>query len=135
MATLQQAKERFEQAGLTMGNRYIEGAQGKGSEWASQAVARKANWVQGVQQAVNKDSYSSGIREAGAAAYDRGVEQKGETNWSSGMQIGSAKYESKVSKFASLWSQKLPTPRGVAGSPENRKRIDENIARFQNAAK
>ncbi len=132
--SVQEAAQRLSDAGVRLSDRYAKGATGKGSKWASGAGGAEANYVQGVQEGIAKKRFSAGVAAAGPSAYDQGVQLKGVNNWGSGMQVAGDKYVRKTQKFASLWTQPLSTPRGARRSPNNVKRITENIARFQAAA-
>lgn len=131
--TVQEAAQRLAEAGIRLSDRYQRGASGKGGRWQSATAAAEGNYQQGVTEAIGKKTFSKGVAEAGASAYDQGVSTKGVLNWPTGMQLSGDKYARKVGKFAALWNQPLATPHGSRRSPANRKRIDENIDRFVRA--
>lgn len=130
----QDAASRLEQAGFNNQDRYQKGVSGKGSLWSSRTSAAEANWNTGIQEAVAKKKFTKGVAEAGPAGYDQGVTQKGVANWPTGMQQAGGKYQKKVAKFQPLWDQALPTPRANKRSPQNQKRIQENMDRFVRTA-
>jgi len=129
-----EAAARLSAAGSASQDRYQKGTAGKGNAWLSGASASEANYQAGVQAAIGKKKFSSGVQRAGATAYDQGVQNKGALNWSTGMQFASTNYQKGVQKVASLWNQPLSTPRGPKGSPNNLKRMTDNVQRFQQAA-
>lgn len=132
--SLQEAANRLRDAGIRLGERYRQGATGKGGRWLQGASAAQTNYDQGVQQAIATKSFSKGVQGAGASAYDSGVQNKGVLNWGTGMQVGGEKYVRKTQKFAALWNTPLSTPRGPRRSPANLTRMSENVKRFQQAA-
>ena len=132
--TASEAASRLEQAGFANQDRYQKGVSGKGSLWSSRTSASEANWQAGVQEAIAKKKFARGVTEAGPSGYDQGVTQKGVANWPTGMQQAGTKYQKKVAKFQPLWDQALPTPKGNRRSPQNLKRIQDNIDRFVRAA-
>lgn len=132
--TVQEAATRLSGAGFANADRYTRGTSGKGSRWAQKTGAAGANYQEGVQRALAEKRFDKGVAAAGPSAYDTGVQQKGAQNWPAGMQLGGDKYARKVAKFAPLWNQELPTPRGSKRSPNNLKRMQENVDRFQKAA-
>lgn len=132
--TVQEAAQRLGQAGFANADRYQRGASGKGSKWAQRAGAAGANYQEGIQRALSEKKFDKGIAAAGPSAYDSGVSTKGVQNWAPGMQLGADKYARKTAKFAPLWNQELPTARGAKRSPNNLKRMQENVDRFQKAA-
>lgn len=130
----QEAAKRLEQAGFNNQDRYQKGVSGKGSLWASRTSASEGNYVQGIQESITKKKFAKGVAEAGASGYEQGVTSKGVANWPTGMQQSGEKYSKKIAKFQPLWDQTLPTPKGNRRSPQNMKRIQENMDRFVRTA-
>lgn len=131
--TVQEAADRLADSGLRLRDRYERGTAGKGGRWVGQAAAAAKNFKDGMSEFLAKGDLGKAMQEAGAGAYDEGVRNKGVLNWPTGMSAGAPKYVRKTGKFAALWNQPLPTPKGTRRSPANRKRIDENIDRFTKA--
>ena len=129
-----EAAARLTQSGFNTQDRYQKGVSGKGSVWASRTGASEANWQAGVQEAISKKKFARGVSEAGASGYEQGVTSKGVANWPTGMQQAGDKYQKKIAKFQPLWDQSLPTPRGARRSPNNMKRIQDNMDRFVRTA-
>ena len=130
MADINQAMQRFEEAGISRTDRYQTGVQGKGQKWAASKARAKSNYVPAMQEALSKNSYEKGLDKADASDYDQGVQGKGVANWGVGMQAGASKYQQGVQKYANLWDQNLPTERGPRRSAANLKRMTENVQRF-----
>lgn len=131
--TLAEAAQRLTEAGTRLSDRYGRGTQGKGQRWASGAAGSEANWAAGVQDAIGKKSFSRGVSDAGAGSYEAGVSRKGVLNWPTGMQMAGDEYTRKTQKFAALWNQPLPTPRGTRRSAANKQRMAQNVDRFEKA--
>ena len=125
-----EAGQRLGEAGFANSARYARGTQGKGGRWVGSASQAEANFKTGMAEFLAKGSLSRSMSEAGAASYDAGVQAKGIQNWGPGMNLGRAKYEKNVQKFASLWNAPLSTPRGAKRSPQNANRMTENMNRF-----
>lgn len=132
--SLEEAARRLESAGTNFADRYETGTRGKGGAWLERAAASTPNYEAGVKRAITEKKFEKGIREAGAEAYESGVRAKGVMNWPTGMSVAGDKYKRKVAKFARLWGEALPTPRGARRSPANLKRMQENVERFIRAA-
>lgn len=130
MVDINEAKRRFEEAGISRSDRYEVGVQGKGNAWAASKARAKSNYVPAMQEALQKNSYEKGLDKADASDYDQGVQTKGVANWGVGMQAGSDKYQQNTQKYANLWGQSLPTARGPRRSANNLKRMTENVQRF-----
>lgn len=131
--SVQEAADRLADAGLRLRDRYERGTAGKGGRWVGAAAVASKNFKDGMSEFLAKGDLGKAMQEAGGGAYDEGVRNKGVLNWPTGMAAGAAKYTRKVGKFAALWNQPLPTPKGAKRSPNNIKRISENIDRFQKA--
>lgn len=129
-----EAASRLSAAGFNNQDRYQKGTSGKGTLWASRTGAAEANYNAGVQEAISKKKFAKGVQETGSAGYDTGVSTKGVANWPTGMQLAGDKYQRKIAKFQPLWDQTLPTPRAQRRSPQNMKRIQDNIDRFVRVA-
>jgi len=131
----QEAARRLAGAGFTFADRYAQGVEGKGDEWQRGAAGSVANYAAGIQKALAEKAFERGVQRASANRYNEGVRTKGVNNWPSGMQLAESRYVEGVQPFTGLWDQTLPTPRGPKGSPNNLKRMSENVARFQQAKK
>lgn len=129
-----EAASRLEQSGFNNQDRYSKGVSGKGSLWASRTSASETSWQAGVQDAIAKKKFSKGVSDSGPSGYEQAVTSKGVQNWPTGMQQAGSKYQKKIAKFQPLWDQSLPTPRSNKRSPQNLKRIQDNIDRFVRAS-
>lgn len=134
MTDINQAQERFADAGFSRASRYEQGTEGKGSKWNASKGRAKSNYTPAMQEALQKDAYGKGLEQADADDYDRGVREKGVNNWPTGMQASASKYGERVQKFVPLWNQDLPTAAGPRRSAANLKRMTENVQRFITAA-
>lgn len=132
--SIQDARQRFEDAGFQRADRYEQGVEGKGAAWAAAKSRAKTNFAPAMQEVLSKNLYDTGLDQADAGDYDRGVRDKGIANWGTGLQAGGTKWEKRVGKFVSLWDQALPTAAGPKRSSNNLKRMTENVQRFVTAA-
>ena len=132
--TAQEASQRLAESTSVGSSRYQRGTQGKGGKWVAAASQAGANFKTGMAEFLAKGDLGKAMQEAGGAAYDTGVSQKGVGNYATGVAIGAPKYAAKVQKFAALWNQPLATPRGAKRSAGNLQRMTENARRFQTAA-
>src|SRR3972149_5717934 len=102
MASLEMAKARFADAGISRSDRYEQGTKGKGAKWAGTKERAKTNWVPAMQEALAKKTYDKGLDGADASTYDRGVADKGVANWPTGMQASGEKFAKGVQPFVTL---------------------------------
>ncbi len=128
--SLEQAKQRFSEAGFSRSDRYAQGTEGKGQSWNAAKARAKSNYVPAMQEALQADAYGKGLEKSTAADYDRGVRDKGVNNWPVGMQASADKFGDRIQKFTPLWNQALPTTSGPRRSAANMKRMTENVQRF-----
>lgn len=127
---VQEARKRFENAGIERADRFEKGTEGKGSAWAGSKNRAKTNFKPAMQEVLSKDLYDKGLDKADAQDYDRGIQDKGIQNWGVGMQAGGSKWEERVQPFVGLWDSSLPTAPGPKRSANNMKRMAENAQRF-----
>ena len=132
--SVEEARQRFEDAGFQRVDRYETGTEGKGSAWAAAKTRAKTNFAPAMAEALSKDLFGKGLDRADAGDYDRGIRDKGVQNWGTGMQAGGSKWGNRVQKFASLWDASLGTAAGPKRSAANLKRMTENVQRFVAAA-
>lgn len=132
--SVQEAVRRFESAGFERSDRYKVGTEGKGTAWNNSKSRAKTNFAPAMAAALQEDAYGKGLDKADGADYDRGIRDKGITNWGTGMQAGGTKYSSNITPFVPLWNQDLATARGPKRSANNIKRMTENVQRFTAAA-
>ena len=131
----QEAAKRLASAGFNFADRYQQGTQNKGAEWARGAAGASANYAAGVQKSLAEGGFAKGVSRAGSSRYDEGVRTKGAANWPTGMQLAENRYIEGVQPFTGLWDAALSTPRGPKGSPANLTRMQDNVKRFQAAKK
>ena len=132
--SVQEARQRFEDAGFQRADRYEVRTEGKGSAWAASKARAKTNFAPAMAEVLSKDLYSKGLDKADAGDYDRGIRDKGVANWGTGMQAGGSKWENRIQKFSTLWDQELSTAPGPKRSANNLKRMTENVQRFISAS-
>lgn len=135
MVSIQDAQQRFADAGFSRADRYEEGTKGKGAAWNSAKARAKENFGPAMQEALSRNAFGKGLDKADASDYDNGIKNKGIANWGTGLQAGADKWGQRVQKFTGLWDASLPTSRGPKRSSNNLKRMTENVQRFMDAAK
>lgn len=134
MISVQEAQQRFQDAGFQRADRFETGTTGKGSAWAGSKARAAANYAPAMAESLSKNLFAKGLEAASAEDYDAGIRDKGIANWGTGMQAGGRKWGSRIGKFATLWGQGLPTAKGPRRSAANLKRMTENVTRFTAAA-
>lgn len=104
---------------------YAEGARTTDKDQAQRAVAAKAVYQQALTESFARDSYSKGLTKSGKAGWLAGVEQKGASNYSTGVatDISRSKYVLNSSKYDSARKAADTMPRGPRGSAANLNRV------------
>ena len=128
--SIQEAKTRFQEAGISRSDRFEEGTRGKGAKWEGAKTRAKTNYAPAMAEALAKKAFDKGLDKASGSDYDKGIRDKGVGNWQTGMQTGDDNYAKGVAPFVGLWDADLATAKGPRRSAANIKRMNENVARF-----
>lgn len=104
---------------------YLEGARTTDKDQAQRAVAAKAVYQQALQESFTRDAYAKGLQKSGKQGWLSGVEQKGGTNYSTGVSsdVARSKYVSESARFDPARKAADTLPRGPKGSPANLQRV------------
>ena len=125
------------QAGIQgSGNTWKSGVLGAVNKMQQNAVANVGNWVAGVTAPIAQTKYTSGIQNMNVTQFNASVSGPGLTKFTSSATTKPAKY----SNFANAFIPVLQTivtnldttnPRGLAGSPQNRTRLNAYLDALQ----
>ena len=104
---------------------YLDGAQSTPKDQAAAAIAAKSNYVAGLQASFAADSFSKGLQRSGKSGWLAGVNEKGASNYPSGVSSASAasKYTVNSGRFDSARNAASGVPRGPRGSAQNLNRV------------
>lgn len=105
------------------GQAYKDGVSAPRRPWAASTAAAQPAYEAGVQQAVAKGSFSSGVQKAGDQKWQTKAVNLGSQRYPTGVQAAQPAYQSGISKVvATLSSLNLP-PRGAKRDPANLQRV------------
>ena len=106
-------------------NDYLEGARTTDKDQSSRAIAAKQVYQQALTESFGRDAYAKGLSKSGKAGWLKGVEEKGGTNFSTGVSADSSreKYVANSSRFDSARRAADSLPRGPRGSAGNLARV------------
>ncbi len=107
---------------------YQDGVMAPRADWAQNAAAAEGNYAAGVQAAVGKKSFSSGVRRAGTSKWQNNAQSKGPARYSQGVQVAQGDYAAGFTPYReAIQSAQLP-PRGPRRSPQNLQRVAAIVA-------
>lgn len=132
--TPQEASQALADAGTNKLARYTAHIQGKGNTWLTRFTASSDAIKAGLQRVIAGNLAIEGARKAGPGRYDRAATDKAPNAWQLGMADAGTTWLAKISRFLPLWTQALATAPGGRRSAANRRRIEENMKRFEDAA-
>jgi len=102
---------------------YSDGVANAGGDWETGAKNGEQNFVQGVQDAIQRGAYGKGVS-GSASKYVANATKLGATRYGPGVQNGAAAYQAGVQPFLDkLKSLTLP-PKGPRRSPQNQARAN-----------
>lgn len=92
------------------------------TDQAEAAIAAKAAYEQGVQDAISRGAREAGLRKAGTQKWKTRAVQVGAGRFATGVQAARAEYEDNTKPYLETIAGLTLTPRGPKGSPENYQR-------------
>ncbi len=102
---------------------YTLGIQNPRRDWATEALAGKANWKAGVDAAAAKDLFAKGIEKAGTAKWREHALKKGPGRFAEGVYIAGPDYESGFKPYHDAISRVDLGPRFPKRDPRNLNRV------------
>ena len=121
---------------VTPGRRadYEAGINKPKADWATEAAAANDAWKGGVQDAISRNAFASGVQEKGTAGWKSDTIQKGPERWAPGIGYGAPKYATNFAPYADVISRTTLPPKYAKGDPRNLDRVAA-IANALRAAK
>ena len=116
---------KWQQRASGAGSDYAEGARTTDKDQAQRAIAAKTIYQQALTESFSRDAYAKGLQKSGKAGWLAGVEQKGASNYSTGVSadVARSKYVSESGKYDSARKASDSIPRGPRGSAANLNRV------------
>ena len=99
---------------------YVSGAVSPKRSQSATAIASKDVWVQGVQAAIARGAYEKGLGKSGDAKWLKGIKDKGQRNYQTGVGIAQDAYRQGFAPFASALGGLELGPRGPKGTNYDR---------------
>ncbi len=125
MKTANVAVAKWQGRAAAAGGDYAEGARTTDKDQAQRAIAAKAIYQQALTESFGRDAYAKGLTRSGKQGWLAGVEQKGASNYGTGVgaDVARNKYVTNSSKYDSARRAADSLPRGPRGSATNLARV------------
>ncbi|MGH9408221.1 MAG: hypothetical protein ACRD1V_02055 [Vicinamibacterales bacterium] len=101
---------------------YQAGVQNAAGAWQANAAAAEPAYEQGVQQAISKKRYGSGINGTSAAKFTKNATSVGPQRYGTGVQAAQSAYQTGVQPYLDVLKGVDLPARGPKGSPQNMQR-------------
>jgi hypothetical protein len=125
VTNLNNAASKFERNASQAGGDYEEGVSSVSDSEQQQATLDATQaWADGVQEAINNGSFSSGVQNPTDSWQTRTLEV-GRTRFTNGVQDAGNSWQEGFQPVADALEQLQLEPRGAAGSSANRSRMNQ----------
>jgi len=110
---------------VTPGRRtdYETGIADPKQDWETETLAANDAWKGGVQEAISRDRFYTGVKEAGTRRWQEETKQKGPERWVPGIGYGADDYERNFGPFRDVIERTTLPPRYPKGDPRNYDRV------------
>lgn len=102
---------------------YAEGVSRAGVDWAGAAVAAAPAYAAGVQDAIGRGAFQSGIQATGNSGWQKRAREVGATRFAAGAAASVDAYQAGVQPYLSTIAGISLPPRGPRGSAANLQRV------------
>ena len=119
---ISKAAAKFVSRAGVAGPDYAAGVQSAGTSQFDNALAAKASWAAGVQQAAANDSFAKGLNKVGPNKWQQMATTKGVKNYPAGVAAAQASYTQGVTPFFSVLQNLTLSQRYPRGDPRNQQR-------------
>ncbi len=104
---------------------YESGVRQPKTDWQQAAEAARDAWAQGVQQAVQRNAFASGVRRVGTQKWQSGAVEKGARRYGEGVNVAAQQnaWQQGFEPFAQVIQGTTLPPRGPKGDPRNIERV------------
>lgn len=104
---------------------YVEGARTTDKDQAQRAIASKEVYKSALAESFTRDSYAKGLTKSGKAGWLKGVEEKGQQNYLTGVasDVARNKYVTESSRYDSARRASDTMLRGQKGSQQNIQKV------------
>lgn len=102
---------------------YEEGVRNPRRSWAQATAQAESAYEQGVQAAIARKAFSSGVRAAGDSKWQENAIAKGPARFASGVAIAETSYQKGFEPYRAVIEKTTLPARGAKGDPKNIDRV------------
>lgn len=102
---------------------YANGVTQPRVSWAQATAAAESAYESGVQDAISRKSFASGVQKAGDNTWLQGIQTKGVQRFAPGVQAAQQKYDANFAPYRQVIESTQLPPRGRRGDPANLERV------------
>jgi len=102
---------------------YEQGVRNPKKDWGSSTAAANDSWKAGIQDAVAKDRFKSGVTRAGTDKWKKGAAEKGTARFGPGVQAAQGDYEKGFAPYREVIERTTLPPRFARRDPRNLERV------------
>lgn len=102
---------------------YKAGISSPVKDWATETAAAEDAYNNGVQEAIGRGAFGSGVRDAGSSKWQRGALEKGVNRWGPGVRAAQSDFERGFQPYRDVIEGVTLPPRRRTGDPANIERV------------
>lgn len=121
--SLAKAAEKWKNRASGAASDYKEGVQTTTKDQAALAIAAKDSYATGVQDAISRGAFESGLAAAGTSKWRNKSAGKGARNYPTGVAEAQSDYQAGFAPYHAALEGITYPPRGPRGSPQNIERV------------
>ena len=102
---------------------YKAGVQAPMRDWATEAAAAEDRYEAGIQDAIGRKAFGSGVHAAGTEKWKKGALEKGVNRWGPGVRVAQPNYAAGFGPYRDTIEAVSLPPRRRTGDPSNIDRV------------
>jgi len=102
---------------------YEAGVRNPKKDWGTATAAANDSWKAGIQAAVARDGFKTGVTKAGTERWKRGAAEKGTARYGPGVQVAQGDYEKGFAPYRDVIERTALPPRYARRDPRNLERV------------
>jgi len=121
--SLDRISNKWSRASQSAQTEYTEGVKNPRRSWADATAKAEQSYNQGVQAAIARNAFSSGVKKAGDTKWQQNAVEKGPDRWAQGVRLAQNTYEQGFAPYRDAIEKITLPPRGPKGDPKNIDRV------------
>lgn len=123
LKSMSEITEKWRRRASAAGPDYEAGVRSPKEDWSSETIAAKAAYEAGVQDAIGRDAFTKGVREAGTEKWARKTLAVGPARYPTGVAAAEADYSTGFGPYRDAIERIVLPIRGRRGDPANIERV------------